>query len=205
MKRAIILLMATLVAGVSTVFSQDWDKKLIDQLKEDKSVEKSIVVNRNHDTRKIETESLTFRFSSKKLFGKIYDVLMAHQDEAERFSSDDSSHSITMRTYKNGLYSLYNLNGSAKYVFKVYRSVEKPSESASSTKRVRQSSSRKSGNSGRVIVRDSYGCPIEITSDGEVKNSSTVEKRNSGNVAREAQSNEERVKRAAAERARKLK
>lgn len=123
--RRLIITVSAIVAMCLPASAQAWGDKLIKKLQADETVEKSIVVNRDSKTRKIDTESYTFRFKSANMYNDVRKELRRHLEDAEMFTQEDDKGRLVMRVKAGGnRLGLYEIRKEGKgiYCLKIYRS-----------------------------------------------------------------------------------
>ena len=124
LKRLIITLSAAMALCLPAA-AQTWGDKLIKRMQGDATAEKSIVVNRDSQTKKIDTESYTFRFKSATTYNSLMRELNKHLDDADMFTQEDDKGRIVMRVSAGkdrvGIYEIRK-ESPGLYCFKVYRS-----------------------------------------------------------------------------------
>ncbi len=123
--RHLTITLAAIAALSMPAAAQTWGDKLIDRLKADKDVEQNLVVSRDPKTKKIDTESYTFRFKSANTYNSLRKELGKHLEDAEMFTQDDSQGRIILRVNAGkdrvGIYQI-SKEGKGQYCLKVFRS-----------------------------------------------------------------------------------
>ena len=124
LKRLIITMSAAMALCLPAA-AQTWGDKLIKRMQGDATAEKSIVVNRDSQTKKIDTESYTFRFKSATTYNSLMRELNKHLDDADMFTQEDDKGRLVMRVSAGkdrvGIYEIRK-ESPGLYCFKVYRS-----------------------------------------------------------------------------------
>ena len=123
--KRLIVTMSAAMALCLPAGAQTCCDKLIKRMQGDATAEKSIVVNRDSQTKKIDTESYTFRFKSATTYNSLMRELNKHLDDADMFTQEDDKGRLVMRVSAGkdrvGIYEIRK-ESPGLYCFKVYRS-----------------------------------------------------------------------------------
>lgn len=138
MKRTIITLIATL-ALTAPIFAQSWGDKIITKMKNDRSVDKNISVNRDPDTHAISSERYTFKFKSASTYQSLKKELMNHSEEAYIFSMEgDDTPRIALKMNHDGRDCIYELQRIEPGMFSLRISRQPEKQNGQRTEAARQ-------------------------------------------------------------------